>query len=356
MSQPSLLRLETQLLTPGLVLGQDIKSPHGAILLPEKTVLTEYTLCKIKQWCIDGVLIVTHKCSADLKVEVVEPESSEDISFLEMYTQTVENIASIFTQMVISKKLPLRECGEIVEKILEQASDVHGIVNRLRYVKSGNNYTYNHSLNVGIYATLLGIWLKYDDKVLRQLAMAGLLHDIGKAKIPAKILDKPGKLTAGEFAEVKKHAVYGYRMIQSTVGLSRQVRIAVAQHHEREDGSGYPLGLTAENIHPYAKIISVVDTYDTITSDRVYRSKSSPYKAVDLILEEGYKTLDPAVVSTFVHHMTAQFFNGKVLLNTGLMGTIVHSDPMSPNRPLLKTDQGFIDLRENPKLHIVELL
>ena len=356
MAQHSIKQLETIRLIPGLVLGQDLKSPHGAILLPSNTVLTDYIISKIKAWCFNHVNIMTLDCPSEVKVENIEEETAEDVSFLEMYTQTVENIGIIFEKMQVGKKIPLRECSQIVEKILEQTADIRGVVTRLRNVKSGNKYTYNHSLNVGIYAVLLGIWLKYDESVLRQLAMAGLLHDIGKARISAKIIDKPGALTVDEFSRVKRHAAFGYKMIENTIGPSRQVRIAVAQHHEREDGSGYPLGLGIPNIHPYAKIISIADVYDSVTSDRAYRLGSSPYKAADLILDEAFSRLDPAVASIFVHHMTTLFFYDKVRLNTGMIGTIVHMDPITPTRPLLQTERGYIDLRKKPALQIVEIL
>lgn len=181
------------------------------------------------------------------------------------------------------------------------------------------------------------------------------MHDIGKAKISKEILNKPGALTQDEYGEIKKHPLYGYQMMENTVGISKRVAMSVAQHHEREDGSGYPLGLDTRNIHPYAKIIAVCDVYDAVTSDRVYRSKTTPYIAADLILEESFKTLAPNVVQKFVQHVTTYFFNDRVRLNNGTIGTVVHIDPYYPTRPLLQTEYGFIDLREKSDLYITEL-
>lgn len=361
MLKGSTVKYNVDNLEPGMVLGKDVQSSRGAVLLPANIALTDYAISKLQVWRVNFVEVAVPDDASTL-LEKAEPvdelrdENPADKAFFEMYKHAVDNIGAMFEQMRIGKKIPLQEYNIIAEKIMEQTVGVHGVLSRLREVKRGDNYTYNHSLNVGIYSILLASWLDYDEKSIRQLAMAGLLHDIGKAKIPAEVLNKPGTLTQEEFSEIKKHPLYGYQMAENTVGISRNVGMGIAQHHEREDGSGYPLKLDAKNIHPYAKIIAVADVYDALTSDRVYRPKTSPYLAADLILEESFKTLAPDVVRKFVQHVTTYFFNDRVRLNTGVIGTVVHIDPYYPTRPLLQTEQGFVDLREKPALFIIELL
>jgi putative nucleotidyltransferase with HDIG domain len=286
----------------------------------------------------------------------VHDHSLEDIAFFDMYTHSVDTIGTLFDEMRTSKKVPLQGFQTVAEGILEQVLEVQGVLNRLRQVKSGDEYTYNHSLNVGIYAVLIGSWLGYDDRTLRQLAMAGLLHDVGKANVPLVILQKPASLTSAEFDVMKKHTIYGYQLVCNTAGLSRQVAMAVLQHHEREDGTGYPLKLNSRQIHPLAKIVAVADVYDAVTSNRVYRVKKTPYIAADIIMEESFKTLDPIVVQKFLEQITTYFFTDKVRLNTGVTGKIISINPLRPTRPLIQTDDGFIDLQTTPTLQIVEVL
>lgn len=356
MSKGAMMKCDVNSLTPGMILGKDVQSARGVILLPAGIVLTDYTISKLQVWRIELVNIIVSDDYAVPRQEEPKKESAADLAFMDMYLQAVDNIGAMFEQMRVSKKIPLQEYNLIAEGIMAQTVGVHGVLIRLREVKRGDNYTYNHSLNVGIYAVLLGTWLGYDEKSLRHLAMAGLLHDIGKAKISQNILNKPGRLTREEFSEIKKHPFYGHQMIKNTVGISKQVAMGVAQHHEREDGSGYPLGMDTKNIHPYAKIIAVCDVYDAVTSDRAYRGKTTPYIAADLILEESFKTLAPNVVQKFVQHVTTYFFNDRVRLNNGTIGTVVHIDPYYPTRPLLQTEYGFVDLREHSTFFVIELL
>lgn len=105
-----------------------------------------------------------------------------------------------------------------------------------------DSYTYQHSINVAIYASLIAKWMCYDGKSIKEISKAAILHDIGKMKVPEEILNKPGKLTLEEFEEVKKHSEYGYNMIFKTDNLGKDVALRVLQHHERNNGSGYPLG------------------------------------------------------------------------------------------------------------------
>jgi HD-GYP domain-containing protein (c-di-GMP phosphodiesterase class II) len=258
--------------------------------------------------------------------------------------------------MKTSKKIPLQEFHPVAESVLEQVLGVHGVLSRLRQVKSGDEYTFNHSLNVGIYAVLIGSWLNYDEKALRQLAMAGLLHDTGKAKISMDILGKPGPLTADEFEIMKRHSLFGYQMIKATTGIASEVGMAVLQHHEREDGTGYPLNLTSRNISMFAKIVAVADTYDAITSDRSYKAKRTAYTAADIIMKESFKTFDPVVVQSFLARITNYFFTDRVRLSNGMIGTIVSINNQRPTRPLIQTEQGFIDLDKASTLAIVEVL
>lgn len=350
------VRVPVAQIQPGLVLGADVCSEAGAVLLSRGTVITEYAVVRLQAWAIEYITVLSRKDSMEPQIKPLHHHSKEDIAFFDMYLHSVDTIGTLFEEMKVNKKVPLQEFQPVAEHVLEHVLGVQGVLSRLRQVKSGDEYTYNHSLNVGIYSVLIGNWFGYDEQTLRQLAMAGLLHDAGKAKISAGILKKPSRLTDEEFEEMKRHPLYGYDLVNNTAGLSRHIAMAVLQHHERENGGGYPLRLSADTIHPYAKIVAVADVYDAVTSDRVYQAKRPPYVAADIIMEESFRTLDPVIVQKFLQRITAFFFTDKVRLNNGLTGTIVNVNPLRPTRPLVQTAEGFLDLEKMPYLQIVDVI
>jgi HD-GYP domain-containing protein (c-di-GMP phosphodiesterase class II) len=351
-----IIRKRVSQLKPGMVLGNDIFSDSGAVLLVRDTVLTDYIVGKLRDWLIVDVDVVAGESRDEPEIKPAREYSEEDRAFFDMYTHSVESIGILFQEMATGNKIPLREFQPIAEEILDQVLGVQGVLNRLRQVKSGDEYTFNHSMNVGIYSVLIGKWLNYDEGVLRLLAMAGLLHDAGKAKIPAVIIKKPGPLIADEWSEIQRHPLYGFQIVANTAGIPGRIATIVLQHHERENGTGYPLKLSGGNIDELAKIVAVADVYDAMTSDRVYQTKRTPYAAADIIMEEGFQTLDPVIVQTFLANITSLFSLDKIRLNDGRIGTIICVNRQHPTRPLIQTDQGFIDLEKTPQLHIVDVI
>ncbi|MDA0163758.1 HD-GYP domain-containing protein [Solirubrobacter ginsenosidimutans] len=156
--------------------------------------------------------------------------------------------------------------------------------------------TEEHTRRVALLAARVGEELKLSATARRHLAVGGLLHDIGKLSVPLEILNKPGKLTDDEFAAIKRHPGDGRRLLEELGGFPEAVRGLVSDHHERLDGSGYPRGLTAERMSVETRILAVVDVYDALVSDRVYRAAWSPERAFGLLDEESH-AYDQGVVS-----------------------------------------------------------
>lgn len=350
------IRINTPHVKAGMILGTDVFSDSGAVLLAKDTIMTDYTIAKLRAWDIEYVVVIKEKAKREPEMQETHQYSPEDYAFYDMYAQSVSSIGVLFDEMKNSNKIPLQDFQPIAEGILDQVLGVHDVLRRLRQVKSGDEYTFNHSMNVGIYSVLIGKWLNYDEGALQLLAMAGLLHDAGKAKIPAEIIKKPGALTSAEFREIKRHPLYGYEMVINTAGIPERAAIAVLQHHERENGTGYPQKLFADAIDVLAKIVAVADVYDAITSDRIYQRKRTPYAAADIIMQEGARSLDPVIVQKFLERITAYFFTDKISLNNGQKGTIIYINRLRPTRPLIQTEEGFIDLEKTPELYIVDVI
>lgn len=341
-------KTKTHELEPGMVLADDVGSIRsGAILISKGTVLNKKSIKKIYDQGIRYVYIYDED---DMPSELEEDK-------LEMrYEILADKLDNVFTDIKIGKKIMLTEINNEVDSLIDEIIDNDNILARIRELEEKDDYTFNHSLNVSMLATMLGKWLGYSQKEIKQLAMAGLFHDIGKLKIDENIINKPGKLTDVEFETIKKHSIFGYNILKETVGISKNISLAVLQHHEREDGSGYPLGLKGNQIHEYAKIIAICDTYDAMTSNRVYKSKKSPFFAAEILRDEGFNILDPKMTRVFLDKIAGFYVGCTVLLSNGEEGDIVYIHPQAPTKAIVKLGDKFIDFLEPQNLEIVDII
>src|SRR5690606_30313385 len=155
------------------------------------------------------------------------------------------------------------------------------------------------------------------------IALAGLFHDIGNVRIDAAILEKPSKLTSAELEEMRRHTIYGYQILKTVPSINEGVKLCALQHHEKEDGTGYPLALKGDKIHPYAKFVAVADIFHAMTGNRTYKKPTSPYLVLEQLMTDSFGKLDPAIVQTFVTKVT-QFNQGTVVkLNDSRIGEII---------------------------------
>lgn len=163
-------------------------------------------------------------------------------------------------------------------------------------------YTYTHSVNVGLYGLSIAIahFGQDHDHNLHEMVAAFFLHDIGKCRVKSEIINKPGPLDETEWIEIKKHPNYGFLILERDKLLSDETRIVVTQHHERIDGMGYPSGLRASDVHPYARICSIADAFDALTSRRAYRSAKSPFEALKIMKQDMSAQFDSTFFRIFV--------------------------------------------------------
>ena len=167
-------------------------------------------------------------------------------------------------------------------------------------IKHEHEYTAEHCLNVCILAIAFGRHLNFDQGELKQLGLCGLLHDVGKMKVPTEILDKPGTLTEEETRIMRTHSTEGHTILRESSGVSPLAIDVCLNHHERPDGGGYPRGLKADEISEYAKIIAVVDAYDAMTSDRCYDRAKSPVEAQKILYDNRGKQFDEQCALQFM--------------------------------------------------------
>lgn len=331
---------------PGMVLASDIVNDYGAVVLYQNSKLDEYSIDKLIKLGINVVRVYKNYEFKEKKQIVINAQ----------YNNNLEEFKQVVWDISCGKGIDMDKLEEITTNMHSNFDSVNDLIVCLSKVRSISEYTYTHSLNVSMLSSLLGNWLNLDDTLIKELTYCGLLHDIGKCKIPAEILNKPDSLTLKEFEEVKKHPVTGYKMLENAEGISKDIALGVLMHHEREDGSGYPFNLTSNQINYYAKVISVVDIYDAMTSNRAYKKRQSPFDVLEMYESEYLIKCDAGIMLTFLKHIASYYVGNKVKLNNNALGEIVYINPNRISRPLVKTNTEILDLSRRSDLKIVEML
>lgn len=244
---------------------------------------------------------------------------------------------------------------ETTAEIIKNADTSYQVFDMLHNMRNFDDSTYAHSLNVSIICNIMGKWLDMSEEDTKILTVAGLMHDVGKLLIPSEIITKPGKLTDEEYTTIKEHTKRGFELI-ARQGLDPRIAHAVLCHHEKCDGSGYPMGWPAKKIPPFAKIVCIVDIYEAMTADRVYRKGMCPFDVIRSFEAEGYQKYDPHYLLTFLKGIAQTYLHETVLLSNNERGEIIMLNDNTPSRPMIHTKDRFIDLSKEPELEIIQIL
>ncbi|MDQ0058879.1 HD-GYP domain-containing protein [Paenibacillus harenae] len=260
-----------------------------------------------------------------------------------IYKNAVKSFENLFSKALNDGEVNDDEVNATLEPLLNNLQLERDVVSMLLLLNTSDDYTYQHSVQVGMLSYYLANWVGYNNTEAMQIGKAGFLHDIGNCRIELGILNKPTKLTKEEFDEVKKHTLYGHEIISKSFD-EPYLAVSALQHHERVDGSGYPHGLTGPEIHPVAKIIAVVDIYSAMISERMYRHKRDLFDVLKELYQMSFTELDAFMTQTFIKHMIPNFIGKKVELVTGEIGIIVMTHPTEFFQPLIRIGERFIDL------------
>ena len=198
------------------------------------------------------------------------------------------------------KQISLKQCKPMVDDIIDSMFRFPSALLPLAQMKTVDEYTFQHSVSVSALAVAFGRVLDLPRNEIRDIAMGGLLHDMGKALMPLRLLNKPGKLSGEEFHLMKSHVLYTTKLLKDIKGISEITFNAAAQHHERFDGTGYPDGLIGEEISLHGKMLAIVDVYDAITSLRSYQKAMPPTAALRKLFESGNAYFDGKLVQAFI--------------------------------------------------------
>lgn len=362
-------RVRIQELHPGMKTAEDVFSYNNQMIVPKGSVLDDKIITRLEFYSVLAIRIMDEEESEESEETESAPSTDGVISADSSYSKKVRESKQFkkFEKAFLANTETFKEnLNDIVEKGGEIDADVlvHGITDMISEGMTGisvfdmlhnmrqyDDFTYMHSMNVSLICNVFAKWLNMSEKDVEILTLGGLLHDIGKLKIPDNIIHKPDKLSPAEYNIIKTHSLQGFNILKDK-DIDDNVKQCALMHHERCDGGGYPLGLTGDKINPYAKVVAIADVYDAMTSARVYRGPLCPFKVISIFEAEGLQKYDSHYILTFLEHVATTYMNNRVKLNNGLEGNVVFMNKNQYSRPMLQCGDKFIDLSKEPELYI----
>lgn len=270
------------------------------------------------------------------------------------FDQAILNYEAIFLEALTQGRFTQSIVDDTMKPLLETLDRQKDIVSLLLLLDRDDIDTYHHSLQVGLLSYYIASWMGYSREERYQISRAGFLHDIGKSRVPLSILNKQGPLTESEQAELELHTSYGYDLIRGSK-MDEVTALVALQHHEYEDGTGYPDRLFKSGIHPYAQIVSVANIYMSLTTSALYRPKQGLVTVLRKVHEMGFGKLNETVVQALTGHLLPSFVGKNVRLSNGEKGVIVMNNALDLFMPLIKVDGGFRDLSRERSLSVDEV-
>lgn len=346
-----ILNLKSDSLKPGMILYENLINPNGATILKKDTIIDAFIIEKIKDHGIEKIKIRVIENTDSGSEKPVHVKSILDTNkvndFRTRYTEKVEEITYTIKKIGNGEFVNVEQMNKISKEIMTKFDTMSDVINYLNLVRPLDDYTFSHSLNVSLLAIIIARWLKLDERYLDELATASLLHDIGKTRIPEEIIAKPGKLSNEEFEIMKTHTTQGYYVLKNMSNITKMIMQGTLLHHEKIDGTGYPIGLYDKDIPMAAKIIGLADIYDAMTSDRVYRNKLCPFEVIKNLETQTYGKLDTRVLMTFLNNIARSYIGDFVELSNGEIAELVFINPNRVWQPIVKSGNELIDLSKS---------
>lgn len=281
-------------------LEYDLFNKGGKLLFFKGTKLTPGVLMKLCHMDLYKKRIPPKK----KKIHIINKDS-EQIPLKPLIKEKsskhlLTNTRSLFQRVYEGEHLKLGECEKSSKIIIDEVSLSMDKIKCIEQLRIYDEYTYSHNINVSIFSTALGMLLEMKEEEIKEITLGAFLHDIGKMKIPKEILNKPASLEAKEFEIMKKHTVLGYKYIKENLEVPDRVARIALDHHEKYEGNGYPNGLMRNLINPYAQITNVVDVYDALISDRIYKKGIPGHKVLSIMQSDFIKNFNPDIFNVFV--------------------------------------------------------
>ncbi|BEP29689.1 HD-GYP domain-containing protein [Helicovermis profundi] len=345
--------LSTSKVKIGQFVGRPIFSENGNLLLGKGVKLTKGLIDKIFEHDIYFIYI-DDEISKGIEINNVVDEEHM-AKFVTSMKKVMDDAIFGDKNKNVSGFVPLETfkiVQDLVKALIENIMSNKDVLYSVTELMGTDMYTYKHSVNVAILSILTSKSLKYNYKMIEQIAIGALLHDIGKINVKNELINKKEPLTDDEFDEIKNHAKYGFEIVKKDVALSAYVKQIIIKHHEKLDGSGYPSGIESKDIPEFVRIVTLCDIFDAITNDRVYRKRIPMYKALEILMTDAVFKLDRNIYRHFVENICIYPPGSGVKLSDNREAIVVKYRREYPSRPLVR----IIDKDDLKKSYDLDLI
>lgn len=336
--------MRTRELKPGMRIDHAVVDRLGRNLVHKGSEVDEYIIESLLKLGVMSVYIQDgeyepeeekHPVSlqAQIKIDKLRTDDRSKVTLSASVRKRVsEGIQYIYSNTEAQELADATD--SIASDLLNTIESNNAIAIDISTLKTSDEYTFKHSVDVATIAMIVAKKQGLPKKQIQEIGVSGLLHDVGKTKIPKEILNKPGRLDDSEFAVMKQHPVFGYNIIKDKKEFSAGVTLGVLQHHEKMNGKGYPLGAAADKICPYAKVLAVADVYDALVTERPYKSAFSQRDAIEIIMSMT-ADLDMKAMQSFMESMILYPVDTVVELSNGELAKVVKNNPNYILRPVV---------------------
>lgn len=254
------------------------------------------------------------------------------------YNHVLSKTVDFLNNTRSNNNVPLEYAATVSDSISDEINSLDQalMLRCINMIHKADNYLYTHCVNVATLNGMVGKWMNLPEEEVKRLIKIGLVHDLGKLKIPPEILHKPGRLTTEEFEQIKQHSILSYNMLLQSGENDPQILQGVRQHHEKPNGTGYPDAISNQDICLAARITSVCDVYDAMVSKRCYKDASTPFEILAQFKENRFSHLDLEVVDIFLENITYLFIGMRIKLSNGEEGEVVFVRPTDYANPVVK--------------------
>jgi len=262
--------------------------------------------------------------------------TEESVRARRLHGEANKIVRHMMDDIRMGQQIQIDRIEPLVENMVESIFRNQDALLPLVRLKNHDDYTFEHSVSVCALLVAFGRGMKLSKEVIKEMALGGLLHDVGKARIPDQILNKPAKLTDDEYVRIQSHVAQGRLLLDQTPGIGEIARQVTSQHHERFDGSGYPDRLAGGDISLYGQMAAIVDVYDAISSERVYHKGMSPTQALKKLLEWSAHHFEPQLVQAFIRAIGIYPTGTLVQLDSKRMGVVIEQNEKSLLEPVVR--------------------
>jgi len=363
------MKIRVESLKEGCVLEEDVMGMTNSPIIPKETIIDKDHInillsfkvneVNVKNKLADGTIFKMENSENKVPLEV-KSASKPETSFQEQYNDAVKKYKSDFKNWESGASINVANVKNYLYPILKKVEEEgNRQLFSLHYFSNKEDYIYHHSIAVGVLSGIIAKKMNYSKGGYFQAALAGCLANAGMAKVSPNIIKKNTTLLSAELNEVQEHVVQSLKMVQNNPLLKPETKLAIFQHHERLDGSGYPMKVKGDKIYPLSRIIAVADVFHALICDRLYHEKVSVFKAIEIINSDCFGQFDISVINVLLNMISTHLVIGtKVKLSNNELGEIIFTKRSALTRPLIKliNSDEIIDLEKVRDISIKEIV